>query len=201
MNNQQGLNSFVQNRREEYLKDVAIAEQVVRSLKLDQFRPLDDLLCDIYCIPSHNHQAFYVNLYQSENIITMIYAKPIITARDGNKIVMYRFADSVKIDELHPGYGNIYCGIKRLPIDAVNDLIDTMKALPSISECENGGACIDGVYTVIRTNPYKRNSGEFAYYDVDSMKAFQKLSDKQKEKLNNLYLEIESIIGNTAQQV
>lgn len=147
----------------------------------------------MYAIPSHNHQAFYLQIYVGDNY-TLLYAKTRITDFLGNAIAMYTFKDSLKSDVHKAKTGDIYCGMKHISLD--NMIIKKLlECLPTKNEiCIDDNVILDGVCTIIG-NYQSIPPSVVAYYDSCQIKQ-NKISHEQAEFMNDLYLYIEQIIGN-----
>ena len=172
--------------------DILIAQQAINDSLLLYAVVDDELLCDIYCIPSHNHQAFYVQVYRGDKF-TLLFAKTHIVDHLGLDCVMYTFEDALKADK-HIAYrGDIYCGMKQIPLsDKTMSLL--LQSLPIHNELISGGIIIDGVTTLIRNHQHEPPI-VLGYRDAAAITA-NPLSDEQKDFLDDLYLHIEQIIGN-----
>ena len=176
-----------------YDADIAIAQLALKKSLLDTVVSNRQLLCEVYCIPSHQDQAFYVQIYDGDEY-TLLYAKPYISDYTGLDIVMYEFGEAILAD-MHPArIGAIYCGIKHIPKD--NKYISMLTdCLPLYNEfARPDGFIVDGVFTLIR-NDRLSPPAVLAYKTPDSISVNQ-YSIGKKVFLENLHLHIESIIGN-----
>lgn len=177
-----------------YLSDIDYALIALEESLLLKAIKETDLICDVYAIPSHNHQAFYLQVYDVGEFFTLIFAKTYIIDRWGLDCVMYRFVDAVEANK-HPGFqGHVYCGIKHLP--KTNDTIKQLiECLPQRNEFADESALhIDGVATIIR-NYCSRSPINLAYYNSNDIK-INNITHEQRLFLDDLYLHIERIIGN-----
>ena len=176
-----------------YLTDSYIAERAIEESKLLiglTSRPV----CDVYCIPSHNHQAFFVRVYQKADAFLLAYAKPYHANWLGSESVMYTFQAAIDADHHMGKCGHIYCGLKYVPLDdpVMNELV---QALPQKSEYANSRSMeLDGAITLIRAYPEHSNV-ILGYRNADDM-IENTMSNNQKQFLNELYLQIETLIGN-----
>ena len=77
---------------QEYEEDVEIAIGELTKMKL---YPFDGrIICDLYAIPSHNHQTYYAIVYEKNGRYDMVYAKPqFYDPITHETIKMYRFKD------------------------------------------------------------------------------------------------------------
>ena len=62
----------------EYLEDVEIARCAITDALLF---PSERIFCDLYSIPSHNHQAYYAVIYNANGKYEMTYARTEIYTR------------------------------------------------------------------------------------------------------------------------
>ena len=51
---------------DEYIRDIEIVKNALKETHIGDVVKDRKLLCDVYCIPSHNHQAFYLQVYDGE---------------------------------------------------------------------------------------------------------------------------------------
>lgn len=174
-------------------EDMAIAKAALERSLLTTTVKNRPLLCEVYCIPAQNHQAFFLQIYGGEKYI-LLYAKPSIVRYDGGRNVILPFCAAIEADK-HPGFkGDIYCGMKYLPKDdqTINTLL---QCLPCREEERPGqGVYIDGTLTVVR-NCNSDPPVTLAYYDAQQI-TVNALTPEQRIFLDDLYLHIEIIIGN-----
>lgn len=188
------LTEIAGKERDEYITDVLTAEKSLQEARLDSVICAERLVCDLYCIPSHNHQSFFLKLYDNLSDFIVVYVKPIIIDNSGNQIKTYRFSDCDKADRIHPGSGHTYCGIKHVPKNELLELVRIIRSLPQESEWESGGIYINGTFTVFRLLNCVNQISEFAYHDTEKIEAFNSLSNEEKEYMQNLFLTFESLI-------
>lgn len=180
-------------RYEECIDDIVIAQVALEESLLVTTVQNRPLLCDVYCIPAHNHQSFYLQVYGGDEY-TLLYAKTLISDFRGSDIVMYTFADAIKADKHIAFKGDIYCGLKNLSLSdaTINQLL---MCLPSIEEnCLEEGIVIDGVRTVIGNHQH-RPPVMLGFHDSYQI-TLNEMSQEQMDFMNDLYLYIERIIGN-----
>lgn len=176
-----------------YLDDIALAQLAIEQYKLNEIVADRPLICELYSIPAHQHQSFYLQIFGGEHY-TILYAKPYIQKYNGQAIAMYLFADALEAN-LHPAHkGGIYCGIKHLP--AKDQFVEMLlTCLPRADE-EAGldRFVIDGVTTIVM-NHTEAGSHTLAFKLVEAIAVNQYTTEK-KNFLDNLYLYVEGIIGN-----
>ena len=186
-------NYFFEQNLKEYFAEVDIAEHTFQEQKLNGIVKNLKIVCDIYCIPSHNHQAFFCKLFEDEKDYTILYAKTFIINRFGHQIAMYTFSDCVRAQNHNGSVGKIICGTIKLNKNnkTINQLIE---CLPQQNEWQKNGIMIDGVHTIIRNHQHKDVKLLSYASNVRCTENFY--SEAQKVFLENLYLHIENIIGN-----
>lgn len=185
-------NTFVEQGQKEYFAEVEIAEQMLQEQKLNNIVRDDKLVCDVYCIPSHNHQAFFVKLFENEDEYVVLYAKTYIADLLGFHIAMYTFEDCVKAQSHNGSVGKIICGIKRLPKNNVI-IKELISCLPTKNEWLKS-VIIDGEHTVIRN--HLQEEIKLLSYRSNAQFSENDYSEAQKVFLEKLFLHIEDIIGN-----
>lgn len=177
-----------------YLSDIDYALIALEESLLLKSVFKTDLICDVYIIPSHNHQAFYLQVYDSGKSFTLIYAKPYIIDSRGLECVMYPFLNAVESNKHPTHHGHIYCGIKKLPKSNLT-ITQLIECLPQEDEfADESSLHIDGVATILR-NYCSHPPINLAYYDSNDI-SINNVTREQRFFLSNLYLYIERIIGN-----
>ena len=169
------------------IDDIEVAKTEIKNMKLYP----ESVVADFYCIPSHNHQAYYAMLSCTSDNYSLTYIKTQIYLM-GHKdpIKMYPFA-LCKEAEKHPGkQGQFIMGTKKLAASDVNVLMNLLDVLPAKYIFEEDGLYLDGVVQGIRM--FGENSKEVFYRDAAKMSG---LSTKQREVLDGLYLKIEEILS------
>lgn len=182
---------------DEYIRDIEIAKNALKETLIGDVVKDRKLLCDVYCIHSHNHQAFYLQVYDGEEY-TLIFAKSCIWDGVGGCVVMYPFEWTIKADA-HPAVrGDIYCGIKYVT-RSNQTLQNLMKCLPTNDEYSSVGAYIDGCTTLIR-NYQLSNMPLLEYKDAENINHLS-LTNEQISFMDDLYIHIENIIGNIGKAI
>ena len=175
----------------EYLEDIEIARKEIQGIKL---YPTESIVCDLYAIPSHNHQAYYAIIYEHAGKYEMVYAKSqIYTPGDSEPIKMYRFADCKEADKRTGTEGRILIGIAHLPKVFMDMLVEILDRIPSWHIQGAGGIWLDGVTQAIRVYHGDDVVKEVVYKEAEQIP----LSGGGKdliEQLDNLYLRVEEII-------
>ncbi len=187
------FNRLVEQDQKEYFAEIKIAEEKLQEQMLNNIVRDDKLVCDVYCIPSHNHQAFFFKLFENEDEYVVLYAKTFIADRFGFHIAMYTFEDCVKAQNHNGSVGKIICGIKRFTKN--NAIIkELICCLPIKTEWLKRVIMIDGEHTVIRN--HLQEETKVLSYSSNAQFVENTYSENQKEFLENLFLHIEDIIGN-----
>lgn len=170
----------------ECLDDIEIAKQEITNMKIYP----DNVVADLYYIPSHNHQAFYVLLSRDNKDYTMTYIKPLIyTVEWEFPIKMYPFADCKMAERHLAKQGQFVMGIKTLTNDFVDKLLMIMEAIPNRFIFEKDNISIDGITHGIRV--FGKESKEVFFYDAKKIKD---LSSENCAILELLFLDIETMI-------
>lgn len=184
---------LVEQDKIKYFKEIEIVERKFQEQMLNDIVCDAKLVCDVYCIPSHNHQAFFCKLFESEKEYIVLYAKTFIADRFGFHIAMYTFMDCEKAQNHIGSIGKIIYGIKRL---AKNNVIisELIGCLPAKTEWSKSVVMIDGEYTIIRN--YLQEETPIISYSSNAQFWKNDYTEVQKLFLENLFLHIEGIIGN-----
>lgn len=170
----------------EYLADIEIAKNELKRIKLYP----GNIVADFYCIPSHNHQAYYASLSIMNNEHVMTYIKPwIYETYWESPVKMYPFA-WCKQAENHPAkQGTFIMGIKKVTNKSADKLLRALDELPARFIEKETSVCIDGVTQGIRL--FTDNPKEVFFTDANHISG---LSSEYSSFFNLLYLEIERII-------
>lgn len=178
-----------------YLQDIEIAnnELIEKNFQVDA----QSVICDIYVLPSHNHQTFYGKLISERGFYKIIYAKAIQNSIwFSEPIYMYRFEEAKRFENHPMKKGRIVCRAKLMDKSLINRLLFTAEQLSENQPDDVVTECIDGVFTAIRMYEAGIVSREIIYTDAEKME-FRDNTDKRDavEFLQTLYLSIEKIIG------
>lgn len=176
------------------IDDIALATTYLEDSKLLDSIDKNSPVCDVYSLPSHNHQAFYTQIYKSENDYVLVFAKSYFATPIGLECVMYSFQDAQKADE-HIGYkGDVYCGICRVPLNDTT-LTTLLSVLPQVEEFADDSAIrIDGTTTIIRRY-CETGLVSLGYHDISEI-TNNTYTEAQRSFLDALSIYIERIIGN-----
>ena len=188
------LNGWAEEKYSEYLEDIEIAQKEIKDIKL---YPTDNILCDLYALPSPNFQSYYAMIHECAGKFEMAYAKPQIdTVTSPEPIKTCRFS-TCRETEIHTGFhGRIVIGIKSLSeefIDLIKDMID---AIPNQYILEKNYVIIDGEIQGIRAYDGNQVVKKILYSDAERMSLSSEKED-MANKLNNLYRTIGEMIDYT----
>ena len=178
-----------------YLQDIEIAnnELIEKNFHADP----RSVICDIYVLPSHNHQTFYGKLISERGFYKIIYAKAIQNSIwFSEPIYMYRF-DEAKRFENHPmKKGRIVCRAKLMDKSLINHLLLAAEQLCEKQPKDAVAVGLDGVFTAVRLYEGGVVSRKIMYTDAEKL-AFKDEdgSHEAVEFLQNLYISFEKIIG------
>lgn len=192
METRDAFKAMEEERYAEYISDITLANRVMSEQLVNVSEK--EVLCDLYAIPSHNHQAFYVKIYKREQLYYILYAKPIFShgGRD-EEIYMYPFRDSLDARALN---GKIVCGVKPLDNNFVDNLITKLECLPEKQILGCSKFILDGVFQSIRVFNNGEVIKEVIYNDAEDI-VFKTGFDVNELKwyFASLYMMIEKIIG------
>lgn len=173
------------------IDDIEVAKIEIKNMGLY----LEDVVADFYCIPAHNHQAYYAMLSCTDDNYRLTYIKTqVYLPGHKNPIKMYPFALCKKAEK-HPGkQGQFMIGVKKVAESEVAVLMNMLGDLPMTHIFQEDGLYLDGVVQGIRVfgdNP-KAVLKEVFYRNAAKISG---LSTKQREILDDLYIKIEKILS------
>lgn len=178
-----------------YLRDIEIANNELREKNF--YVDPRSVVCDIYVLPSHNHQTFYGKLISERGFYKIIYAKAIQNSIwFSEPIYMYRFEEA-KLFENHPmKKGRIVCRAKLMEKTVINRLLLAAEKLDNRQPADAVQPSIECTFTAIEFYENDTVSRKIMYTDPEKL-AFRSSVDNAETLvfLRNLYLIIEKIIG------
>ena len=153
---------------EEYVnEEISIARNAIAEAGLYKTNITGELKYELYCIPSHNHYCYYVQILCSQDKNHMIYARTEIDDFICGKILMYPFSDAVRSDNRR--YGKIVCGMREISSTFKENLIQVFEIVPDKREWQEPSLIIiDGVFQMIRMYDNDSIIKEFAYFDCEN---------------------------------
>lgn len=138
--------------RESVLSDIQISREELKKLGFDyESNESQELQYEFYCIPSHNEQSYYAQIFKRKDEYYLAYARPVITDNVyGTVINMRTFSQVVEANEKSRYSGKIVCGY----IKTDKSLVDYIKNLcsyiaPGSHWNEDSSLCIDGTFQMI----------------------------------------------------
>lgn len=177
-----------------YQRDVQIAQT---ELALCVFSEANETLCDVYSLPSHNHQTFYCRFINENGFIKIEYAKAVQNSIwFSDPIYMYRFEEA-KMFADHPiRKGRIICGKKIISYSLLEQLMRILNSLSDDQPNDLVDPSIDAELTAIRVYEQNKVIREILYTDSEKL-VFRKddANGKNTEYMRDLHLYIEKIIG------
>ncbi|MBR4084451.1 MAG: hypothetical protein IKK33_09250 [Lachnospiraceae bacterium] len=189
------LKMYQEEQYANYLYDIELANEALSEVLLNVSEK--EIICDIYALPSHNHQTFYTKLYKTDKGYVILYAKPILhSVLDEEDIFMYRFRDSVESGKANILRGRIVCGIKYLDKAFVDVLLAKLEYLPEKHILDGSNFILDGVFQAVRVFEGGIIKKEVVYEDAEEIPLgeMENLTEI-KSFYSELYLKIEKIIG------
>ncbi len=178
-----------------YLQDIEIANKEL--IEKSFFADPRSVICDIYVLPSHNHQTFYGKVISEHGFYKIIYAKAIQTSIwFSDPIYMYRF-DEAKRFENHPmKKGHIVCRAKLIEKSLINRLLFTIERISEKQPDNLVEPYLDEIFTAIRLYEGGTVIREIMYTNAERLE-FRDSADKNEavEFLRSLYVSFEKIIG------
>ena len=186
------LKQFHEEDYKEYLEDIDIA---ISAMKESLLYPAEDILFDLYAIPSHNHQAYYAVVVEKDGTYEMVYAKTEISYIVLEETVrMYTFSSAKKADTSSSEVGKIIIGIAKLKPNFVELLKDIGETVPGGRYFYKNLFVLDGVFQVVRVFNAGKPVKEIVY---ESKEGFILPADKEylRDELGELYLTVEGIIS------
>ena len=180
--------------RSGYLRDVQIAHTEL-SLNID-FDP-KNVLCDIYSLPSNNHQTFFCKILSENGFMKLIYAKAIQNSIwFSDPIYMYRFEEAKSFEDHPVRRGKIICGKKIIKKTVAEHLMNMLDDLDPEQPEDLVNPGVESELTAIRIYEDGRILREVVFTDADKLR-FRNSEEHKKyaEYMRNLHLYVETIIG------
>lgn len=177
-----------------YLRDIQIAHtELTLNIDFDQ----KNVLCDIYSLPSQNHQTFFCKIASENGFMKLIYAKAIQSSIwFSEPIYMYRFEEAKSFEDHPVRRGKIICGKKIVKKTAVEQLMNMLDDLEPEQPDDLVNPVVDADFTAIRVYENGAVTREIFYTDADKLR-FRNSDDQKKYVgyMRALHLYIESLIG------
>ena len=177
-----------------YRRDAQIAlTEIARNFELHTV----ESICDIYSLPSHNHQTFFCKIASENGFVKLLYAKALQNSIwFSEPIYMYRFEEAKKFIDHPIRHGRISCGKKIVQRDFAERIVKLVKSLSSEQPSDLVTPCVDSELTVITLHENGKVIREITYTDAEKL-AFGtgSVDNDDIEFLRDLHLKIEAIIG------
>ncbi len=179
-----------------YLRDIQIAQT---ELALNLPSSPAKTICDVYSLPSHNHQTFYCRAIMENGFVKMEYAKAVQNSIwFSEPIYMYRFEEAKSFADHPIRNGRIFCGKKIIR----NSIMERLMLIINKLEPEQPDDLVlptpDAEFTAIRLYDNNKVSREILYTEAERL-AFIGCTEHEHEKFieyfRDLHLYIEKIIG------
>lgn len=177
-----------------YQRDVQIAQT---ELALCVFSEASETVCDVYSLPSHNHQTFYCRFINENGFIKIEYAKAVQNSIwFSEPIYIYRFEEA-KMFADHPiRNGRIVCGKKIIRYSFLEQLTQIVNKLSDNQPDDLVDPCLDSELTAIRIYEQNKIIREILYTDSEKLNFREEdTQGKYAEYMRDLHLYIEKIIG------
>lgn len=179
----------------DYLRDIKTAN---RELAEQNFNPApESVICDIYVLPSRNHQTFFGKVTADHGFYKLIYAKAIQNSIwFSEPIYMYRFEEAKRFEEHPMKKGRIICHAKMMDKALINRLLFTSEKLADKQPHEAVVPEPDSVFTAVRIYDNGSIRRRLLYTDSGRLSFRGGAEDRESaEFLANLYLAFEKIVG------
>lgn len=180
--------TWSEERYRKCCEDMDVARNKIAEMRLLP----EECVAEFYCIPSHNHHAYYVVVSEKEGKSYVSYAKSIMYGFCGlGPIYMYPFIDCLKADEHPAKQGGVVVGTKGSS-SCLDQIIEELEFLPERYRFDKDEGCwIDGVVQGVRLYRDGCLEKEMFYQDARSI---PRLEQKERALLETLYEEIEEIL-------
>ena len=154
-------------------------------------------ICDIYSLPSHNHQTFFCKLASENGFLKLLYAKALQNSIwFSEPIYMYRFEEAKNFVDHPIRHGRILCGKKIVQQNFADRIVKLVKELSSEQPSDLVTPSIDAELTVITLHEDGKVVREIAYTDAAKLTfRTEDIGSEDIEYLRDLHLKIEDIIG------
>lgn len=177
-----------------YQRDIQIAQT---ELALCVFSEANKTVCDVYSLPSHNHQTFYCRFVNENGFIKIEYAKAVQNSIwFAEPIYMYRFEEAKTFTDHPIRNGRIICGKKIVRYSLLEQLMQILDSLSDEQPSDLVDPAIDSELTAIRVYEQNRVVREILYTDAEKLNFRGNDTNREKtEYMRDLHLYIEKIIG------
>ena len=176
-----------------YKRDAQIAlTEIGQSFTADK----EKILCDVYSLPSHNHQTFYCRVVNENGFIKLFYAKAMQNSIwFSEPIYMYRFEEAKNFIDHPIRHGRIFCGKKIVQRGITDRLINILKALADEQPADLVTPTADADLKVITLYEQGETVREISFTDTEKLVFSREINSDDIEYLRDLHLKIEAILG------
>ncbi len=180
--------------RDLYNSEVSFAENelVQKSFRVNA----PSVVCDIFALPSHNHQTFFVKLISEHGIYKLVFAKAVQNSIwFSEPIYMYTFEEAKRFEEHPMRHGRIVCRAKLVEKSFFSELTEALRGL-SDNQPECVTPAIDADFTAVRVYENGSVAKSFFFTDASKLSFYSNVdSEKSAEYFGNLHLTVENLIG------
>lgn len=179
-----------------YKRDIQIAQT---EIALTFGANTNETACDIYSLPSHNHQTFFCRVITENGFAKLEYAKAVQNSIwFSEPIYMYRFEEAMNFADHPIRRGRIFCGKKIIRKTLLDRLVRVLSTLAPNQPDDLVTPSLDADLTAIRVYEEGKPFREIIYTEPHKL-AFCECSDQEHEKyieyFRDLHLFVEKIIG------
>lgn len=176
-----------------YIRDIQIAQT---EIALNFAPDTEDTVCDIYSLPSHNHQTFFCKIVNENGFSKLIYAKAVQNSIwFSEPIYMYRFEEAKCFSDHPIRNGRIYCGKKIVNKNTVERLLMTLNALLPDQPEDIVAPTIDAELTAVRLYENGKVMREIIFTEAEKLEFRDGDKKAYRDYLRDLHFLIEKLIG------
>ena len=181
--------------RSAYLRDIEIANSELAEKHF--FADPKSVICEIYALPSHNHQTFFGKLISERGFYKIIYAKAIQNSIwFSEPIYMYRFEEAKQFENHPMKKGRIVCRAKLIEKSVINRLLPALEKLDVSQPADTVEPSAEASFTSVVLYENGVRSKHVIYTDPEKLVFLDGADNADAvDFLRNLYLIIEKIIG------
>ena len=130
--------------------DISYANQAIKEAGFGTLLPDEELLCEIYRLPSHNNSTIYARIHDGKQGVRIEYARPEIN-KLGITIRMYCFKKAISANTRNSEQGRIICGMQYISSPSANSIRRIISMIPKQCLSDTSTVCIDDVTYFLRT--------------------------------------------------
>ncbi|NMD37630.1 MAG: hypothetical protein GYA87_02985 [Christensenellaceae bacterium] len=183
----------------EYLEDINIAKNSIDKSLLRKFVDVNNLWCDLYCLPSYNNQTYYCEVYKKENDVYIIYAKNSLYYHDLMCYIKTRTFKEAFDARISNPPSNIICGIVKASdnfIMLLKKYVNNINPNYVYNYYDHNVIIIDGIIQCIRVYNNNNTIYKSAYYNfINEINKGMFIDEKEIELANNFFEFVNNEIG------